>query len=74
MATGVVTKYVFDLIAKQVEDHRLVVWYDPEQVYSTVAEELKLPRPSTGGLVRSGAGILDGGRGTETPQNNHCSL
>jgi hypothetical protein len=33
-----------DLIAKQVEDHRLVIWYDPEQGYSTVAEELELPK------------------------------
>ena len=27
---GVVTKHLFDLITKQVEDHKLVVWYDPE--------------------------------------------
>ena len=39
-----VTKYLFDLIAKQVEDHLLVIWYDPEQVYSTVAEDLELPK------------------------------
>ena len=38
-----VTKYVFDLIAKQVEDHRLVVWYDPEQAFSAVAADLELP-------------------------------
>ncbi len=30
MSKGVVTRYLFDLIARQVEDHRLVVWYDPE--------------------------------------------
>src|SRR5437867_5782600 len=40
---GIVTKYLFDLIAKQVEDHRLVVWYDPEQAYAAAAAELQLP-------------------------------
>jgi hypothetical protein len=34
MSLGVVTKHLFDLIAKQVEDHKLVVWYDPEKVYT----------------------------------------
>ena len=40
---GVVTKYLFDLIAKQVEDYRLVVWYDPEQAYAVAAATLALP-------------------------------
>jgi hypothetical protein len=31
------------LIAKQVEDHRLVVWFDPERVYSLAAESLEIP-------------------------------
>ena len=31
---GIVTSHLFALIAKQVEDHRLVVWYDPEQTYA----------------------------------------
>ena len=43
MSLGVVTKHLFDLIAKQVEDHKLVVWYDPEKVYTDVAAELELP-------------------------------
>lgn len=43
MSTGVVTKHLCNLIAKQVEDHRLVVWYDPDQVYATVVGELALP-------------------------------
>ena len=30
MAIGVVTEYLFQLIAKQVEDRGLVVWYDSE--------------------------------------------
>lgn len=41
--SGVVTDYLFQLIAKQVEDHKLVVWYDPEQVYPGAAAELELP-------------------------------
>jgi hypothetical protein len=40
---NVVTTQLFNLIAKQVEDHRLVVWYDPEQAYSAAAVELELP-------------------------------
>jgi hypothetical protein len=32
-----------NLIARQVEDHRLVVWYDPEQAYTTAAAALQLP-------------------------------
>jgi hypothetical protein len=43
MSTGIVTSYLFNLVAKQVENHRLVVWYDPEQAYATVAAELELP-------------------------------
>jgi hypothetical protein len=31
------------LIAKQVDDKGLVVWYDPEQAYATVAADLCLP-------------------------------
>ncbi len=34
----------FDLIAKQVADHRLVVWYDPEQAFSAVAAGLGLSK------------------------------
>jgi hypothetical protein len=43
MSLGVVTKYLFDLIAKQVDDQGLVVWYDPEQAYGAVAAKLQLP-------------------------------
>ena len=43
MSTGVVTTYLNNLIARQVEDHRLVVWYDPEQAYTTAAAALQLP-------------------------------
>src|ERR1700728_2526495 len=40
---AIVTDYLVQLIAKQVGEKGLVVWYDPEQAYSTAAEELSLP-------------------------------
>jgi hypothetical protein len=40
----IVTEYLFQLIAKQVEDRGLIVWYDPERVYTQAAAELALPR------------------------------
>lgn len=40
---GVVTKALVQLIAKQVDDKGLVVWYDPEQAYGAEAAELSLP-------------------------------
>ena len=40
---GVVTESLVQLIAKQVDDRGLVVWYDPEQAYGAVAAELSLP-------------------------------
>jgi len=43
MSQGVVTKHLIDLIAKQVDDHALVVWYDPEKHYRAVAADLTLP-------------------------------
>ena len=43
MSQGVVTKYLIDLIAKQVDDHALVVWYDPEGHYRAVAANFTLP-------------------------------
>jgi hypothetical protein len=38
-----VTRLLFDLIQKQVDDKGLVVWYDPEQAYGNVVTELSLP-------------------------------
>ena len=38
MTTGVVTEHLISLIAKQVENHHLVVWYDPECAYTSVPE------------------------------------
>src|SRR6266478_8810902 len=40
---GVVTEFLVQLIAKQVDEKGLVVWYDPEQVYGAAAKELSLP-------------------------------
>ena len=42
MSQGVVTGYLVSLIARQVEDRGVVVWYDPEQAYIAVAKELSL--------------------------------
>ncbi len=44
MSLGAVTKHLFDLIAKQVEENSLVVWYDPEKHYAAVAESPQLPK------------------------------
>ncbi len=40
--SGVVTKHLFDLISKQVEDHKLVVWYDPECAYTDAVTDFDL--------------------------------
>lgn len=40
---AVVTEHLMQLIAKQVDDKGLVVWYDPEQAYGSAAAELTLP-------------------------------
>src|ERR1700691_5880093 len=39
----VVTESLVQLIAKQVDEKGLVVWYDPEQAYGAAAAELSLP-------------------------------
>src|SRR5271166_3770874 len=44
MRQGVVTEYLFQLIAKQVEDRGLVVWYDPEQAFVAAAAALEIPK------------------------------
>ena len=40
---AVVTESLFQLIAKQVEEKGLVVWYDPEHAYSEAVAMLSLP-------------------------------
>jgi len=41
---AVVTEHLFQLIAKQVEDRGLVVWYDPEQAFASAAAELAISK------------------------------
>lgn len=41
---AVVTEHLVQLIAKQVDDKGLVVWYDPEQAYVSAVAELTLPK------------------------------
>ena len=43
MAIGVVTEFLLQLIARQVDDHSLVIWYDPEKHYGAVAADITLP-------------------------------
>jgi hypothetical protein len=43
MTQGIVTEHLHSLITKQAEDHRLVIWSDPERHYRDVAEDLDLP-------------------------------
>ena len=40
---GMVTDYLIEVIQRQVDDHGLVVWYDPDQHYTEVAHSLSLP-------------------------------
>ena len=43
MKPGLVTEHLLSLVRKQVEDHGLVVWYDPDGVYSEAVRALELP-------------------------------
>jgi hypothetical protein len=43
ISKGIVTRHLFNLIARQVEEHRLVMWYAPERAYSTAAAAFNLP-------------------------------
>jgi hypothetical protein len=43
MPQGIVTEHLIQLIAKQVDDKGLVVWYDSDQAYGSVVVELTLP-------------------------------
>ena len=40
---GQVTDELVALITKQMQDHGLIVWYDPEQVYGEVVDQVRLP-------------------------------
>jgi hypothetical protein len=41
---GIVTDYITDVIQKQVDERGLVLWFDPEKHYVTLAENLSLSR------------------------------
>ncbi len=53
---GKVTEYVTALVAKQVRDAGLVVWYDPERTYCQLAEKLALLRTT---VFRFGGSFFD---------------
>jgi len=40
---GKVTEELVALITKQIRDHGIVVWYDPERAYGDVVDQLQLP-------------------------------
>jgi hypothetical protein len=44
MNPGVVTEYLSHLIATQVKDRGLVVWYDPKRDYAPAAVQQDLPQ------------------------------
>jgi len=43
MSVAIVTDYLINLIAKQVDDNGIVVWYDPDGTYSGAVDVLDLP-------------------------------
>lgn len=43
MIQGPVTQHLIQLIARQVDDRGLVVWYDPAADYNALAERLEIP-------------------------------
>ena len=43
---GKVTEELVALITEQIQDHGIVVWYDPEQAYGDVVDQLQLPETS----------------------------
>jgi hypothetical protein len=55
MSQGAVTEYLLNLVAKQIDDRGLVVWYDPEKVYSSAIELLILPNTT---VVRYGGSFF----------------
>lgn len=43
MSPAIITDHLAGLIGKQVDDHGLVVWYDPDGIYAQAAETVILP-------------------------------
>jgi hypothetical protein len=50
---GLVTDYLRNIIIKQVADHGIVVWYDPDQYYTAVAETLNISNTAVARYVDS---------------------
>jgi hypothetical protein len=50
---GKITAELVSLITKQVQDHGLVVWYDPEQAYGDVVDQMHLPETTVLGYQGS---------------------
>lgn len=40
---GQVSDYIREMVAKQVKDNHLVVWFDPEEIYGDIAADLEIP-------------------------------
>jgi hypothetical protein len=49
---GIVGEHLVSLIAKQVEERSLVVWYDSGADFRAVAENLEIPGAAVGGRSR----------------------
>lgn len=62
MMMGLGSDFIRNLIAKQVEDARLVVWYDPEGHYRSLASSLTLPETT---IVRYDGSYLQLRRGID---------
>jgi len=43
-STGIVTEHLINLIARQVDDNGIIVWYDPGGIYSEAVDVLNLPQ------------------------------
>jgi hypothetical protein len=56
---GRVTDHLVSLIRKQVQDHGVVVWYDPEQSYIDLARALDLPGTTIAVFNRSFFALRD---------------
>src|SRR5690349_8595206 len=52
-AMGKVTDHLVSLIKKQVQDHGVVVWYDPERAYINFAPTLDLPGTTVVAFTRA---------------------
>jgi hypothetical protein len=40
---GIVTNYLISMLTKQVDNHGLILWFDPEGYYEELAAQLTLP-------------------------------